>query len=169
MKEIDYCDLANFGWREINLAADLLRSYASAGQFRDGKQYNYLPESWDDTGVKLAFDPNSGSVFLTNDDYQVLVNTDAGVAMWYNTPYYGVEGTMEEVAEVFVNDATDAEGNPLPPERWGGWAKDNYEDARYLLDIILTDAPADAPADADADAVIGKARKILAALPDEGE
>ena len=124
MQEMNYCDLANFGWREINLAADLLRSYASAGQYRDGKQYNYLPESWDDVGVKLAFNPNNGSVFLTN-------------------------------------DATDAEGTPLPPERWGGWAKDNYEDARYLLGIILTDAPADA--------VIRKARKILADLPDEGE
>lgn len=91
MKEINYCDLANFGAREIKLAADLLRSYAYAGQCCDGKQYNYLPESWEDSGVKLAFNPNSGMVFLTNEEYQSLVNTADGVAMWYFTPYYGVE------------------------------------------------------------------------------
>lgn len=162
-KEFDMFDLANFGAREIKLAADLLRSYAYAGQYCDGKQYNYLPNSWDDTGIKLAFNPHSGKVFLTNDDYQVLVDTDDGAAMWYSMPYYGVEGTLKGVAEAFINDATDADGKPLPPDQWGNWAADDYCDARYLLDIILIDAPIDAAP------IIGRAHKILAALPDEGE
>lgn len=162
-KEIDYCDLAIFGAREIKLAADLLRSYAYAGQYYDGKQYNYLPESWDDSGVKLAFNPNSGEVFLTNEEYQVLVDTDNGVAMWYFTPYYGVEGTLAELAETFINDAMDAYGKPLPPDEWGNWATDDYCDARCLLDAINNDAAALV----DPDPAIEQARQMLAAVPNQ--
>lgn len=163
MKEIDYCDLAIFGERELLLASDLLRSYTLAGQRRDGVQYNYLPESWDDSGVKLAFNPNSGEVFLTNEDYQSLVNTDDGVAMWYFTPYYGVEGTLEEIAEAFINDATDADGKPLPPDQWGNWETNDFTDARYLLDVIDNDASALI----NPDAVIEQARQMLAAVPNQ--
>ena len=94
MKELDMFNLANFREREMELAADLLRSYARAGQNRDGKQYNALPESWCDDGVKLAFNPNSGFVFLSNEESQALVDTEDGIAMWYFTPYYGVEGIL---------------------------------------------------------------------------
>lgn len=163
MKEIDYCDLAIFGERELILASDLLRSYTLAGQRRDGVHYNYRPESWDDSGVKLAFNPNSGEVFLTNEEYQSLVNTDDGVAMWYFTPYYGVEGTLETIAEAFVNDATGAEDKPLPIAEWGNWKTDDFTDARYLLDAIDNDASALI----NPDPVIEQARQMLAALPDQ--
>lgn len=163
MKEIDYCDLAIFGERELLLASDLLRSYTLAGQRRDGVNFNYRPESWDDSAVKLAFNPNSGEVFLTNEEYQVLVNTDDGVAMWYFTPYYGVEGTLEEIAEAFINDATDADGKPLPPDQWGNWETNDFTDARYLLDVIDNDASALI----NPDAVIEQARQMLAAVPNQ--
>lgn len=162
-KEIDYCDLAKFGEREIELASDLLRSYARAGQRRNGVQYNFLPESWNDSAVKLAFNPNSGAVFLTNEEYQVLVDTDDGVAMWYSTPYYGVEGTLENIAEEFINAAANADGKTLPPDQWGNWATGDYCDARYLLDAIDSDAEAlinPAP-------VIEQARRMLAAVPNQ--
>lgn len=163
MKEIDYCDLAIFGERELKLASDLLRSYTLAGQRHDDVHYNYRPESWDDSAVKLAFNPNSGMVFLTNEEYQALINTDDGVAMWYSTPYYGVEGTLETVAEAFVNDATNADGKPLPIAEWGNWKTDDFTDARYLLDAIDNDAAALV----DADPVIEQARQMLAALPEQ--
>lgn len=165
-KEIDYCDLAIFGARELALAADLLQAYAYAGRTcpaHNSRRLNYLPESWDDSAVKLAFNPNSGTVFLTNEDYQSLVNTDDGVAMWYYTPYYGVEGTLAELAETFINDTTDADGKTLPPDQWGNWATDDYCDARYLLDAIDNDAAALV----DADPVIEQARQILAAVPSQ--
>lgn len=158
MKEFDMFSLANFGERELELAADLLRSYARAGQHRDGKQYNALPESWCDDGVKLAVNPNSGFVFLSNEESQALVDTDDGVAMWYFTPYYGVEGTLEEVADVFIGDVTDADGKVLPPWEWGNWLTDDYCDARYLLDAINNDASALV----NPDPVIDRARQILA-------
>lgn len=158
MKEIDMFNLANFGAREIEIAANLLRSYARAGQHRDGKQYNALPESWCDDGVKLAVNPNSGFVFLSNEESQALVDTDDGVAMWYFTPYYGVEGTLEEVADVFIGDVTDADGKVLPPWEWGNWLTDDYCDARYLLDAINNDASALV----NPDPVIDRARQILA-------
>lgn len=158
MKEIDMFNLANFGEREMELAADLLRSYARAGQHRDGVQYNQLPASWFDSGVQLAFNPNSGMVFLTDKEYQVLVDTIDGVAMWYFTPYYGVEGTLEEVAEAFIADVTDADGKVLPPWEWGNWLTDDYCDARYLLDAINNDASALV----NPDPVIDRARQILA-------
>jgi hypothetical protein len=158
MKEIDMFNLANFGAREIEIAVNLLRSYARAGQHRDGKQYNALPESWCDDGVKLAVNPNSGFVFLSNEESQALVDTDDGVAMWYFTPYYGVEGTLEEVADVFIGDVTDADGKVLPPWEWGNWLTDDYCDARYLLDAINNDASALV----NPDPVIDRARQILA-------
>lgn len=158
MKEIDMFNLANFGAREIEIAANLLRSYARAGQHCDGKQYNALPESWCDDGVKLAVNPNSGFVFLSNEELQALVDTDDGVAMWYFTPYYGVEGTLEEVADVFIGDVTDADGKVLPPWEWGNWLTDDYCDARYLLDAINNDASALV----NPDPVIDRARQILA-------
>ena len=163
MKEIDYCDLAIFGERELKLASDLLRSYTLAGQRHDDVHYNYRPESWDDSGVKLAFNPNSGMVFLTNEEYQTLINTDDGVAMWYFTPYYGVEGTLETIAEAFVNDATNADGKPLPIAEWGNWETDDFTDARYLLDAIDNDASALI----NPDAVIEQARQMLAAVPNQ--
>lgn len=163
MKEIDYCDLAIFGERELKLASDLLRSYTLAGQRHDDVHYNYRPESWDDSAVKLAFNPNSGMVFLTNEEYQALINTDDGVAMWYSTPYYGVEGTLETVAEAFVNDATNADGKPLPIAEWGNWKTDDFTDARYLLDAIDNDASALI----NPDAVIEQARQMLAAVPNQ--
>nr|DAU63201.1 MAG TPA: hypothetical protein [Caudoviricetes sp.] len=162
-QKIDYCDLANFGERELELASNLLRSYTFAGQHRGGAQYNFRPESWDDSAVKIAFNPYSGMVFLTNEEYQVLVNTDDGVAMWYFTPYYGVEGTLEEIAEAFINDATNADGKPLPPDQWGNWETDDYCDARYLLDAIDNDASALI----NPDPVIERARQMLAALPEQ--
>lgn len=165
MKELDMFNLANFREREMELAADLLRSYARAGQRRDGKQYNALPESWCDDGVKLAVNPNSGFVFLSNEESQALVDTDDGVAMWYFTPYYGVEGTLEEVAEVFIDDGTDADGKVLPPWEWGNWLTDDYCDARYLLDAIRNDASALV----NPDPVIEQAREYLAHLPADEE
>lgn len=164
-KNIDMFDLANFGERELEIAADLLRSYARAGQHRDGTQYNQLPESWDDSSVKLAFNPNSGFLFLSNEESQALVDTIDGVAMWYYTPYYGVEGTLEEVADAFTYDATDADGKVLPPWEWGNWATDDYCDARYLLDAIRNDASALV----NPDPVIEQAREYLAHLPADEE
>lgn len=137
MKELDMFSLANFREREMELAADLLRSYARAGQRRDGKQYNALPESW----------------------------CDDGVAMWYFTPYYGVEGILEDVAEVFIDDVTDADGKVLPPWEWGNWLTDDYCDARYLLDAIRNDASALV----NPDPVIEQAREYLAHLPADEE
>lgn len=160
-KEFDPTNLSNFGERELELAADLLRSYARAGQCRDGVQYNNLPESWYDSGVKLAFNPNSGDVFLTNDEYQVLVNTAYGVAMWYSTPYHGIEGTLEDLAEFFAGDIMDDEHNLRLLPNWGDWATDDFSDARYLLDIINSDAAALT----DPSPVIGQARTDLARLP----
>lgn len=164
-KNIDMFDIANFGERELAIAADLLRSYARAGQHRDGVRYNQLPESWSDRDVKLAFNPNSGFVFLSNEESQALVATGDGIAMWYFTPYYGVEGTMEEVAEVFVNDITDADGKLLPPWEWGNWTTDDYCDARYLLAAINNDAGALV----NPDPVIEQAREYLTNLPADEE
>lgn len=165
MKELDMFNLDNFREREMELAADLLRSYVRAGLHRDGKQYNALPESWCDDGVKLAFNPNSGFVFLSNEESQALVDTEDGIAMWYFTPYYGVEGILEDVAEAFIDDVTDADGKLLPPDEWGNWATDDYCDARYLLDVIRNDADALV----NPDPVIEQAREYLAHLPADEE
>ncbi len=56
-------DLAEFGSRERKMAAELLSQP--------------LPDNFSTDGVRVAFNKNSGFVFLVNDDYQCAIGTHA--------------------------------------------------------------------------------------------
>lgn len=83
-------NLARFGSRELALASRLLNAIS-----------NGFPEDFDcdfDTAeVKIAFNPNSGDVFLTNNSYQVCVEEGGELFSYYSTPYNGLEGTFEDL------------------------------------------------------------------------
>lgn len=99
-------DLSDFGMREIEELRDILTAWIDNG----------LPDDFWDSGVKPAFNRNSGYVFLTNDEYQVCMEVDGKLESFYNTPYSGYEGFYEDL----LYDAD---------ESW------EYEDLEYLRDI----------------------------------
>ena len=63
MTNIVQVNLEAFGFRELDIASKLLAKVS---------EYGY-PRDFSDSGISLAFNTNTGYVFLTNDDYQVLL------------------------------------------------------------------------------------------------
>jgi len=90
-------DLGDFGYIELDVAADLLKAWSRHG----------LPKDFTDSGVKLAMNLSSGYVFLTNDEYQVAmrtINRESGetyLYSYYSSPYEGREGSLEDLQEQF--------------------------------------------------------------------
>jgi len=81
-------NLSDFGYRELKEAGKLLIAIS-----------NGLPEDFDDDGIKVGFNMNSGYVFLTNSDYQVAMYDDESESLYsfYSTPYEGLEGSYEDL------------------------------------------------------------------------
>lgn len=80
-------DLSKFGYRELDMAGDLLKAIK-----------NGLPEDFDNQGIAVEFNPNSGEVFLVNDDCQVAMVSDGELYSFYSTPSEGREGSFEDLA-----------------------------------------------------------------------
>jgi hypothetical protein len=66
MTNIVQVNLEGFGFRELDIASKLLSKVS---------EYGY-PRDFSDAGISLAFNTHSGYVFLTNEDYQVLMLED---------------------------------------------------------------------------------------------
>ena len=115
--------LDQFGACELNLATALLRAYADAGQGIN----NDLPPSFDNEGVYLDFNPQSGSVFLTNGYDALILDADHGLCKWYFSPYYGQEDILPELAIRLLE---------------GDYRTDQPEDVEYLRDALRDDADA---------------------------
>ena len=88
-------NLSGFGLIELEEARNIL----------DAMIDNGLPSDFENEGVKIAFNRNSGKVFLTNSEYQVAVcsETERGkyLESFYSSPYQGLEGTFDELAEEY--------------------------------------------------------------------
>lgn len=115
--------LDRFGAYELDLAANLLRAYADAGEGIS----NALPESFDDEGVYIDFNTQSGSVFLTNGYDALVLDDEHGLCKWYFSPYYGQEGILPELAIRLLED---------------DYRTDQPEDVEYLRDALRDDAAA---------------------------
>ena len=92
--------LEDFGHIELDTAKDLFTAW----------KYNGLPKDFEDDGVKVAFNSNSGYVFLTNSEYQVAMveidqkknNDDPtryNLYSFYTSPYEGREGSFEDLLD----------------------------------------------------------------------
>lgn len=85
-------NLARFGGRELAIAERLLNAIS-----------NGYPEDFDcdfeTSEVKLVFNPNSGDVFLLNENYQLCTEVDGELFSYYCTPYDGIEGTFYGLLE----------------------------------------------------------------------
>ena len=89
-------DLADFGYREQDIAKDIFEAWKKNG----------LPEDFENEGVKLGFNRNSGYVFLTNSEYQVAMveedkENNLSLYSFYTSPYEGVEGSFEDILDQF--------------------------------------------------------------------
>jgi hypothetical protein len=80
MTNIVQVNLEGFGFRELDIASRLLAKVS---------EYGY-PRDFSDAGISLAFNTHSGYVFLTNEDYQVL--------MLENDKLTIIENDLKEVA-----------------------------------------------------------------------
>ena len=88
-------DLAEFGSRERLMAGELLSAD--------------LPRNFNGSGVRVAFNKNSGYVFLVNDDYQCAMMNGYHMAIFHNTPYHGHEGFIEDLLNEYKPDELNEE------------------------------------------------------------
>jgi hypothetical protein len=80
-------NLADFGRRELQMAGKLLQHYAAG---------RYEHPFWTDSGVQVMMNQQSGNVFLTDDDSNVLMMNGFRLEAWYTLPYSGKEGFFED-------------------------------------------------------------------------
>jgi len=88
-------NLADFGHLEQMEARNIFEAMHDNG----------LPSDFNNEGVKLGFNRNSGMVFLTNSECQVAVycETERGkfLEIFYTSPYEGIEGTFDDLLEEY--------------------------------------------------------------------
>lgn len=80
-------NLADFGYREIEMTRDLLDAWVNNG----------LPEDFGTGGVHVMMNQNSGNVFLTNEDFDVAMINEGKLESFYSSPYEGREGFFNEL------------------------------------------------------------------------
>ena len=85
-REITTTDLADFGYREIREAIELLDTWMKHG----------LPDEFEEDEVRVMFNTNSGCVFLTNSEYQAAMMHDGKIEIFHSCPTCGREGFKEE-------------------------------------------------------------------------
>lgn len=101
-------NLGDFGIRELELAIDLLQA-AKKG---------YPTDFWTE-GVKIGCNTYSGSVFLTNDNYDVCMDADGELYSFYTSPYNGTEGFLWDLVDNYLE----------APETW------HQEDIEWLREL----------------------------------
>jgi hypothetical protein len=87
-------NFADFGYRERKLAAELLTASVEQG----------FPEDFNDDGVEIMMNCNSGYVFFTNSDFQVAMMNGDDLESFYTLPWSGEEGFAEELRELDLED-----------------------------------------------------------------
>ena len=84
--EITTTDLADFGYREIHEAIELLDMWMKHG----------LPDDFEEDEVRVMFNTERGWVFLTNSDYQVASIKYGKLESFYTCPECGNEGFEDD-------------------------------------------------------------------------
>jgi len=93
---VDYANFADFGYRELDMAGDLLTKYANGTMSRMARDYFSGPY-----GIQVGFNKNSGNVFLVDEDFNVLMDDGKELDLFITTPYGGVEGFYDELYEYY--------------------------------------------------------------------
>lgn len=82
-------DFSQFGFRELKMAAELLNAYVE-GKWASRKDRL-------DGGLKIEFNPNSGNVFLVDDEFNVAMMNGYALENWFSCGVCGTEGFRSEV------------------------------------------------------------------------
>lgn len=82
-------DLSKFGYREIDIAGKLLCVYAKKD---DNNKTHFFGQV---TGVE--FNPNSGNVFLVDEDYNIAMMNGDKLEDFFFCPECGHEGFLEDM------------------------------------------------------------------------
>ena len=80
-------DMSKFGWRERQMAAELLTASCAQG----------LPDDFEDEEVTIMMNMNSGNVFFTNAEFQVAMMNGNKLESFYSCPVCGHEGFKEDM------------------------------------------------------------------------
>lgn len=88
MNNITITDLSRFGYRERQIAEALLKAWNEGD----------LPEDFHDNEVVIMMNTHSGSVFLTNSEYQVAMLNGNKLESFYHDSETGEEGFKEELS-----------------------------------------------------------------------
>ena len=80
-------DLSKFGYRELDIAGDLLHAYCRTSP-------DFLVDN-----VSTEFNPNSGCVFMVDEDYNVGMMNGDDIEQWINCPECSTEGFLEDMIE----------------------------------------------------------------------
>lgn len=78
-------DLSKFGYREVGIAAELLKAYSDN------------PPRFLGDGVRVWFNMDSGYVFLSDGDYNVGMLNNGKLEQWHSCPQCGHEGFLEDM------------------------------------------------------------------------
>lgn len=106
-------NLADFGKSQLKTAAKLLTAFA------DGN----IEFLYGDDGVQLALNQNSGFVFLTNSEYEVIMlNSEDKAELFFSDGYIGQEGFKSDILAEFWN--------------FDGYELDRLE---WVYDTVLSD------------------------------
>ena len=77
-------DLSKFGYRELDMAADLLKALANS------------PPDFLEDGITLEFNPNSGSVFIYDNEFNTAMMNGDKLEQWFYCHECGAEGFKED-------------------------------------------------------------------------
>lgn len=99
-------DLKGFGYMELDQAKEILNALQEHGS----------PDFMTD-GLQIMFNQNSGSVFLTDEDFNVAVLSGDELVQFYNCPMCGYENTQEDA----LSDGKDF-------EKYNGYCSQSCED-----------------------------------------
>jgi len=80
-------DLASFGYRELALAGELLKTLKTKN---DKTKFLSHP-------LSIEFNPNSGNVFLVDDDCNVAMMNGEYLEDFFSCPICGHEGFLEDM------------------------------------------------------------------------
>ena len=80
-------DLTNFGYRELDMAGDLLKALKS-----DNDETRFLGD-----GVQVFMNTNNGYVFLSDEDYNTAMMNGDTLEDFFSCPICGEEGFLEDM------------------------------------------------------------------------
>lgn len=92
-------DLSKFGYRELNIAAELLKALANG-------QGDFLNDN-----IQLEFNPNSGNVFVYDDEYNTGMMNGDKFEQHYLCGVCGAEGFADDFADDKVHKIYAGESN----------------------------------------------------------